>query len=215
MRPIWLSVGTLNHIAPSGPGAMSGPTPFAATGNSVTRPSVVTRPILLPPNSTNHMVPSGPAFRRRAPLVGVGMGTSILHRRSRCAQYDLVYPPQPTTPHLARASFRQGTRAVRQCIFGTLPAECHASNSIGSAFVEPHCSVRASGDGDRQLVRMGPAWVLEVPADGIANSLISPAGVMRRILLAVDSVNQTTPSGPIPRTPGSADWHLVSGAETR
>src|ERR1051326_77579 len=54
--------GSVNHIAPSGPGAIEPVKVREGVGNSLMRPAGSMRPTRLAPNapSVNHMLPSGP-----------------------------------------------------------------------------------------------------------------------------------------------------------
>lgn len=60
IRPIWLAE-SVNHMAPSGPAAMSPGALPVGMGNSVMSPAMVIRPIWLAMDSVNHMALSGPA----------------------------------------------------------------------------------------------------------------------------------------------------------
>src|SRR5579871_6106538 len=61
MRPILLSLFSVNQRLPSGPAAISSGWLLGGSANSVTAPLGVMRPISLTPTSVNQRLPSGPA----------------------------------------------------------------------------------------------------------------------------------------------------------
>ena len=159
-------------------------TPGVGTGNSVIAPAGVMRPIL-PARSVNQRLPSGPTVMPSGVAFAVGIGNSatsvpvvvtlpiLLPLYSVNQRLPSGPTARPLMP-LASAHHRE---------LGDRPRRGDPADLARVEHREPEVAV-------------GPRHEPEEPAGAAAtgNSVITPAGVIRPILVA--SVNHTLPSGP-------------------
>jgi len=190
--------------------------PRDASGNSVRAPAVVIRPILLADCSVNHSAPSGPAVMKPGLLPAVS-GNWVTTPAVVIRPIELFM--------LLSVNHRAPSDPV------AMPNGAAPAPSAGNSVIAPVVSIRpiwkGIGSGTRRPATNRPSVNHSAPSgprviktgcnpDGTGNSsIVAPSVVMRPILLALRSVNQSLPSNPlamplgVPDIVGIGNWVMV------
>src|SRR6266568_5230733 len=187
--PIRSVLNSVNQRLPLGPEAIPSGSTLSRDVVSVIAPAVVIRPSRCPANSVNHSAPSGPvvipdgaepAGRGNSVILPVVVMRPIASPGAPSPGVTVNHSA-PSGPAVMPAASVSATGRVnwRMCPLAGLIAPIRPSDSVNH--------IRPSGP-----AVMSKGNVL--PATG--NSVITPAVVIRAILLALNSVNHSAPSGP-------------------